>query len=89
MTIFAYFELCIYSYKGEGSGGVKNVFKCAYVIYGWPHSAKFIDTQRLPQLNFRINFLQQMKSGTEIDMVHHWIQVCIDIEFCILIQGSL
>lgn len=38
------------------------------------HSAKFIDTQRLPQLNFRINFLQQMKSGTEIDMVHHWIQ---------------
>ena len=40
------------------------------------HSAKFIDIQRLPELNFRIKFLTQMKSGTEVDMVHHWIKVC-------------
>ena len=39
------------------------------------HSAKFIDIQRLPELNFRIKFLKQMKSGTEVDMVQHWIKV--------------
>ena len=40
------------------------------------NSANFIDSQRLPELNFRIEFLEQMKSGTEVDMVHHWIKVC-------------
>lgn len=41
------------------------------------HSAKFIDSQLLPKLNLRINFLTQMKRGTEVDLVQQWIKVKI------------
>ena len=39
------------------------------------HSAKFIDNQLLAHLDFRIKFLEQMKLGTQVDMVHHWLKV--------------